>query len=56
MNISCVHCDIPHDLNLAAEESGNPPLPHLVVSTIKVWRTRTPFLVRQLWILDWLES
>jgi hypothetical protein len=21
-----------------------------------VWRTRTPFLVRHLWILDWLES
>jgi hypothetical protein len=21
-----------------------------------VWRTRTPFLVRDPWILDWLES
>jgi hypothetical protein len=21
-----------------------------------VWRTRTPFLVRHPWILDWLES
>jgi hypothetical protein len=21
-----------------------------------VWRTRTPFLARHLWILDWLES
>jgi hypothetical protein len=21
-----------------------------------VWRTLTPFLVRHLWILDWLES
>jgi hypothetical protein len=21
-----------------------------------VWRTRTPFLVRHSWILDWLES
>jgi hypothetical protein len=31
-------------------------LPHLVVLNIKVWRTRTPFLVRHLWILDWLES
>jgi hypothetical protein len=28
-------------------------LPHLVVLTIKVWRTRTPFLVFHLWILDW---
>jgi hypothetical protein len=56
MNISCVHCDIPHDLTLAAEESNHLPLPHLVVSTIKVWRTRTPFLVHHLWILDWLES
>jgi hypothetical protein len=51
MNISCVHCDIPHDLTLAAEESNHLPLPHLVVSTIKVWRTRTPFLVHHLWIL-----
>jgi hypothetical protein len=31
-------------------------LPHLVILTIKVWRTRTPFLVCHLWILDWLES
>jgi hypothetical protein len=31
-------------------------LPHLVILTIKVWRTRTPFLVRHLWTLDWLES
>jgi hypothetical protein len=23
---------------------------------MEVWRTRTPFLVRHLWILDWLES
>jgi hypothetical protein len=21
-----------------------------------VWRTRTPFLVHHLWILDWLDS
>jgi hypothetical protein len=21
-----------------------------------VWRTRTPFLVQHLWILEWLES
>jgi hypothetical protein len=27
-------------------------LPHVVVLTIKVWRTRTPFLVLHLWILD----
>jgi hypothetical protein len=39
MNISCVHCDIPKDLTLAAEESSHPPMPHLVVLTIKVWRT-----------------
>jgi hypothetical protein len=31
-------------------------LPHLVVLTINVLRTRTPFLVEHLWILDWLES
>jgi hypothetical protein len=48
MNISCVPHDIPKNLTLAAEESGHPPLPHLVVSTIKVWRTRTPFLIRHL--------
>jgi sirohydrochlorin ferrochelatase len=56
MNISCVHRDIPQDLTLAAKKSGHPPLPHVVVLTIKVWRTRTPFLVRHLWILAWLES
>jgi hypothetical protein len=56
MNISCVHRDIPQDLTLAAEESGHLPLPHVVVLTIEVWSTRTPFLVRHLWILDWLES
>jgi hypothetical protein len=56
MNISYVHRDISQDLTLAAEESGHPPLLHMVVLTIKVWRTRTPFLLRHLWILDWLES
>jgi hypothetical protein len=56
MNISCVHRDIPQDLTLATEESSHPPLPHMVVSTIKVWRTQIPFLVRYLWILDQLES
>jgi sirohydrochlorin ferrochelatase len=39
MNISCVHRDIPQDLTLAAEQSSHPPLPHMVVLTIKVWRT-----------------
>jgi sirohydrochlorin ferrochelatase len=52
MNIIYVHRDIPQDLNLAAEESSHPPLPHMAVLTIKVWRTRTLFLVRHLWILD----
>jgi hypothetical protein len=56
MNISCVQRDIPQDLTIATEESSHPPLPNLVVSTIKVWRTQTPFLVCHLWILDWLES
>jgi hypothetical protein len=56
INISCVNRDIPQDLTLAAEESGHPPLPHMVVPTIKVWRTQTLFLVCHLWILDWLES
>ena len=53
MNISCVHRDIPKDLTLSAEERRHPPLPHLVVLPIEVRRTRTPFLVRHLWILDW---
>jgi hypothetical protein len=26
-------------------------LPHLVIITFKVWRTRTPFLVRHLWTI-----
>jgi hypothetical protein len=56
MNIGCVYSDIPQDLTLAADERGHPPLPHVVVLTIKVWRTRTPFLACHLWILDWLES
>jgi hypothetical protein len=30
--------------------------PHLVVFSIEVWRTRSPFLVCHPWILDWLES
>jgi hypothetical protein len=28
----------------------------MVVFAIEVWKTRTPFLVRQPWILDWLQS
>jgi hypothetical protein len=52
MNISCVHHDIPQDLTFLAEESGHPPLPHMLVLSIEVWRTRTPFLVHHLWILD----
>jgi hypothetical protein len=31
MNISCVHRDIPQDLTRDAEESGHPPLQHMVV-------------------------
>jgi hypothetical protein len=45
LDIACVHRDIPNDLT-----------PHLVVLAIEVWSTRTPFLVRHPWILDWLES
>ena len=56
MNISCVHRDVPKDLTLSAEERCHPPLPHLVVLPIEVRRTRALFLVRHLWILDWLES
>jgi hypothetical protein len=55
INISCVHHDIPQDLSFAMEESSHLPLLQLVVRTIKVRRTRTPFQVRHLWILDWLE-
>jgi hypothetical protein len=56
MNISCVHREIPQDLTLAVDVTSHQPLPHMVVLTIKVWRTRTQFLVRHLWILDRLES
>jgi hypothetical protein len=45
MNISCVLCNIPKDLPLAAKESRHPPLPHLVILPIEVRRTRTLFLV-----------
>jgi hypothetical protein len=51
MNISCVHRDIPQDLTLAAEESSHPPLPHLVILTIKVWRT---LIIAPEMVVDWL--
>jgi hypothetical protein len=38
------------------EKRRHPFTPHLVVLAIEVWRTRTLFLVRHPWILDWLES
>jgi hypothetical protein len=38
------------------EERRHLLTPHLVVFTIEVWRTQTPFLVRHPWILDCLES
>jgi hypothetical protein len=56
LDVAIVHCDIPKDQTLSAEERRHPLTPHLVVLAIEVWRTRTPFLVRHLWILDWLES
>jgi hypothetical protein len=56
MNISCVHRNVPKDLTLSAAERRHTPLSHLVVLPIEVRRTRAPFLVRHLWILDWLES
>jgi hypothetical protein len=56
LDITCVHRDIPKDLTLSMEECPHPLTPHLVVLAIKVWGTRTPFLLRQPWILDWLES
>jgi hypothetical protein len=56
LDIVCVHCDIPKDLTLSAEECRHPLTLHLVVFAIEVWRTRTPFPVRHPWILDWLES
>jgi hypothetical protein len=38
------------------EERRHPLTQHLVVLSIEVWRTRTPFLVCYPWILYWLES
>jgi hypothetical protein len=37
------------------EEQRHLLTPHLVGFAIEVWRTRTLFLVRHPWILDWLE-
>jgi hypothetical protein len=56
LDIVCVHRDIPKDLTLSTEKRSHPLTPHLVVLAIEVWRTRTPFLVRHPWILDWLKS
>jgi hypothetical protein len=56
LDITCVHRDIPKDLTLSVEKRRHPLTPHLVVLAIEVWRTRTPFLIRHPWILDWLES
>jgi hypothetical protein len=56
LDIACVHRDILKNLTLFAEERRHPLTPHLVVLSIEVWRTRTPFLVCHPWILDWLES
>jgi hypothetical protein len=39
LDITCVHCDIPKDLTLSAEERRHPLTPHLVVFAIEVWRT-----------------
>jgi hypothetical protein len=50
LDTACVHCDIPKDLTLSAEKRTHPLAPHLVVLAIKVWRTRTLFLVRHPWI------
>jgi hypothetical protein len=55
-DIACVHRDILKDLTLSSEKRSHPLTPHLVVLAIEVWRTRTPFLIRHPWILDWLES
>jgi hypothetical protein len=43
-------------LTLSAEERRHLLTPHLVVLPIEVCRTRTPFVVRHLWIFDSLES
>jgi hypothetical protein len=51
MNISCVHRNIPKDLSLAMEEHSHLFLPHLVVLSVEVRRTQSPFLVCHLWIL-----
>jgi hypothetical protein len=50
MNISCVHRNVPKDLTLSVEERRHPPLPHLVVIPIEVWRT--PNLIPGMLSLD----
>jgi hypothetical protein len=54
LDIACVHRDIPKDLTFSTKERCHPFTPHIVVLSIEVWRTRTPFLVRHAWSLDWL--
>jgi hypothetical protein len=56
LDMAGVHRDIQKDLTLSAEELRHPLTSHLVVLAIEVWRTRALFLVRHLWILDWLVS
>jgi hypothetical protein len=56
LDIAVVHRDTPQDLSFSTEGRRHPFTPHPVVLAIKVWRTRTPFLVCHPWILDWLES
>jgi hypothetical protein len=56
LDIAIVHRDIPKELTLSTEERRHPLTPQLVVLSIEVWRTRTPFLIGHPWILDWLES
>jgi hypothetical protein len=53
LDITCVHREIPKDLSLFAEERCHALTPSSFA--MKVWGTRTPFLVRHPWILDWLE-
>jgi hypothetical protein len=56
VDIGGVPCHIPNDLSFATKKRRHTPLPHLVILTIKVCRTRTSFLVHHLRILDWLKS
>jgi hypothetical protein len=49
VDIGGVLCHIPNDLSFATKKSRHTSLPHLVIHTIKVRRTRPPFLVCHLW-------